>query len=95
MTVSKLGSELRNMSNVDKKIAGILVILLSLGMIYHSIQIIHGEVSYPVECTRRRLLCELTNFIFAQGGYFGIGMLHLAFSLFIFGCGYVLLVDKS
>lgn len=86
---------MRNMSNVDKRIAGILVILLSLGMIYHSIEIIHGEVLYPVECTRRRLFCELTNLIFAQGGYFGIGVLHLAFSAFILGCGYVLLVDKS
>jgi len=83
------------MSNIDKKIAGTLVILLSLGMIYHSNQIIQGEVLYPLECSRRRLICELTNLIFAQGGYFAVGMIHLAFSAFILGCGYVLLVDES
>ena len=83
------------MSNWDKNIVGMLLILLGIGMTYQSAQIIHGEVPYPKDCHYKRVLCELENLIFEQGGYFAVGMENMAFGLLIALIGYVALTSEA
>lgn len=83
------------MSNWERKILGVLVALLGAGMLHRSIQIIHGEIPYPTECHYKRLFCELTNLIFEQGGYFTVGMINMAFSLFIIVLGIAFFTSEA
>lgn len=83
------------MSNWDKKIVGVLLILLGIGMAYYSAQVIHGEVPYPKDCHYKRVFCGLENLIFEQGGYFAIGMVNMAFSLLTALIGYVAFTSEA
>lgn len=73
---------------------GLLLLVLSVFMIYHSIQILNGEITFPLECHYKKLFCELENMLFEQGGDFPVGMLRLAFSLFLFVIAYMMVTVK-
>jgi hypothetical protein len=73
---------------------GLLLLVLSIFMIYHSIQTLNGQIPFPQECHYKKLFCELENMLFEQGGDFSVGMIRLAFSLFLFVIGYIMATVK-
>jgi hypothetical protein len=87
---------MHKLSTQSKKPVGFLCLGLSIFLAYRSYEIFVGEVSLPYDCSGKgRLICGFINIVFIQSGYFVVGMLTLASTVFTFLIAYVFLTDGS
>ncbi|BCM25529.1 hypothetical protein [Methyloradius palustris] len=85
------------MSSNDKKIVGVIFLILFLCIAYDSIAIYQGEIPYPEECHAGKgsIICHFKNLVFEEGGYYGVAMLNVAFSLIFLVLAFLMFFDES
>ena len=83
-------------TKVEKVVIWAIFSVFLVAMLNYSFQIYSGEIPFPEECSGRgHWICDFGNLIFAQNGYAGVAMFHLALTVLVFVIVYVITAEEN